>query len=68
MDDTLTQLFDTDPLELTNDQIDVICDSLREQRQRWVMEEKAAAASGRKPKSPELKAKVKKLSVNDLGL
>lgn len=68
MTKTLDELFDTDPLELTDTDIDSIVAAMREQRKRWDLEEADAKKTNRRPKSPELKQKIKGLSLDDLDL
>lgn len=45
---TLTELFQRDPLKLSNQDIGVIVQGLRENRKFWTAEETKAKASGKK--------------------
>jgi len=47
---SLEELFDKDPLHLTDSDVEAICKAQREQRKRWQAEEDAARREGRKPR------------------
>jgi predicted DNA-binding transcriptional regulator YafY len=59
--ESLQELFDKDPLQLTSDDIERIVTELRAQRERW----KAAEATGAHKR---VKKEVVKLDLADLGL
>lgn len=61
--DSLQQLFDKDPLKLTQQDLDAMVAKLRAARANFVKAETAKAANGGKKRSAPAK-----LSLNDLGI
>ncbi len=67
---SLDDLYNADPLSLTNDDIDRLTEDHRSKRHLWEREEKSAQAEGRKrrPKSYKEAPKSGQLSLSSLGL
>lgn len=67
---SLDDLYNEDPLNLTDEDIDRLTEDMRANRALWEKEEKAAAAEGRARKPKSYKPKVPKgsLSLDDIGL
>lgn len=67
---SLDDLFNEDPLNLTNDDLDRLVLALRENRAQWEKEDKAAQSESRARRPTQYKAKVPKgtLKLGDLGL
>lgn len=62
-ENTLTEIFMRDPLELTNPDIEKVITFYREQRQRFVTTGKV-----KEPKAPKKGQEVLNISLGDLGL
>lgn len=67
---SLDELFNADPLELTEANLDTLAAEFRSKRKLWEKEEAAAQAQGRRRRPREYKDKVAKgqLSLTDIGL
>lgn len=70
--DALQKLFDSDPEQLNDRDIEIIVAELRKQRARFDLDEQAKAMKEKKPKGKKAKAlsadESKQLSLTDLGL
>lgn len=47
---SLNELFERDPVKITDDEVDQLCKVLREKRRLWLSEEVKAKAQGKRPK------------------
>lgn len=67
---SLDELYNEDPLALTNDDLDRLVADLRLNRARWAKEEAEAASQGRARRPKTYKPKVPKgqLKLSDIGL
>lgn len=68
---TLQQLFDKDPEQITKDDLQLICLELRKQRARFEADETAKAMKPKKSKQevdPVAKHQAEQLSLDDLNL
>lgn len=67
---SLEDLYNSDPLDLTNDDIDNLIEDWRRKRHLWEREEKSAQAEGRKrkPKAYRDAPDSSKLTISSLGL
>lgn len=67
---SLDDLYNADPLSLTNEDVDRITADLREKRALWAKEDAGAKSQGRARRPKAYKAPVPKgqLSLDDLGL
>ncbi len=67
---SLDDLYSSDPLSLTDDDVDKIVADLRQKRALWATEDAAAQAQGRtrKPKAYKSAPPKGQLSLGDLGI
>lgn len=67
---SLDELFNADPLELTDEDLDTLVAEYRANRELWAKEEAAAKTQGRARRPKEYKQKIPKgqLSLSDIGL
>ena len=67
---SLDELFNEDPLELTETDLAALVAEFRANRDKWAKEDAASQAQGRPRKSKEYKAKLPKgqLNLSDIGL
>ena len=65
--ETLSALFQADPLSLTGDQIEIICAEFRKQRAAWENEKRRANAAGKRPSARRAssKATIEKVATGD---
>lgn len=67
---SINDLFNEDPLNLTDEDVDRLVAEFRKNRELWAKEEASAQAEGRKrrPKTYKPKVPVGQLSLDDIGL
>jgi hypothetical protein len=66
--DSLNELMERDPLELTKQDIGLIVSSLRRQRVAWEQEETTAKSKGKRPSAAAAKAAAKQLTLDSLDI
>ena len=65
---SIDELYSADTLDLTNDNLDALVDDLWKKREVWLVEDKEAKRTGRKPKKQYKPAPEKgQLTLKDLG-
>lgn len=65
---SIDELYSADSLDLTNDNLDALVKDLWEKRKVWLVEDKEAKKTGRKPKKQYKPAPEKgQLTLKDLG-
>lgn len=65
---SLNDLFEKDPLSLSDVEIEMIVEAYRSQRAAWAREEKEAKSQGRRPKTSMTAKAVEGLNLNDLDI
>lgn len=65
---SLNDLFEKDPLDLSEQDIELIVAAYRKHRAAWAKEEKDAKAQGRRPKTSVTAKAVEGMSLKDLDI
>jgi hypothetical protein len=65
---SLNELFERDPLQLKDPEIEFIVHALRRQRVTWEAEEAKAKSKGKRPSSAAAKEAAKKITLDSLDL